>query len=165
LICSRLLVTAFLVNSNDLLMMRRSNSARFLPGLWATIGGHIEANEFCMPQAACEREILEETGLAAQDIDNLSLRYIVHRIRKSEIRIQFSYFGSTKKRELIPTDEGELHWLPLVDVPNLAISATTRFTIEHYAKIGSHTNSIYIGSVSAQDSKPVVIWSSLSDWE
>jgi 8-oxo-dGTP diphosphatase len=146
-------------------MMRRYDSARFLPGLWAPIGGHIEANEFRMPQAACEREILEETGLAVQDIDNLSLRYIVLRIHQSEIRIQFSYFGSTTKRELAATDEGELHWVPLVDVPNLTVSATTRFMIEHYAKIGLHTNSVYIGSVSAQDGNPFMNWSLLSDWE
>jgi 8-oxo-dGTP diphosphatase len=145
--------------------MRRSSHAKFLPGLWAPVGGHIEANEFCTPQVACEREIFEETGLSARDLCNLALRYIVHRIRQSEIRVQYCYFGSTTKRQLGTTDEGDLDWIPLEDVATLAISATTRFTVEHYAKIGSQTNVIYIGSVGAQDGNPTVFWSPLSDWE
>ncbi len=165
MIHTRLLATAFLFNINDLLLMRRSMSAKFMPGMWAPVGGHIEADEFCTPQVACEREIFEETGLSASDICNLSLRYIVHRIRQSEIRIQYSYFGSAMKRELGTTDEGELHWVPLADVSSLAISVTTRLTLEHYAKIGSQTDVIYIGSVTAQEGNPAMIWSPLSDWE
>lgn len=161
----RLLATAFRFNNNDLLLMQRSSSAKLLPGIWAPIGGHIEAGEFCMPQVACEREIFEETGLSARHIDDLSLRYIVHRIRQSEIRIQYCYFGLTTKRELGTTDEGELYWVSLEDVSTLTVSATTRFTVEHYSKIGSHTNDIYVGSVSAQEGNPTMIWSPLSDWE
>ena len=133
--------------------------------MWAPVGGHVEASEIRTPQVACEREIFEETGLNAQDVYSLSLRYIVHRIRQNEIRIQFCYFGSTIKRELATTDEGELHWIPLDDVHNLAISATTRFTVQHYAKIGSQTSDVYVGSVHAQESNPIMTWSLLSDWE
>jgi len=159
------LTTAFLFNGNDLLLMQRSSRAKFLPGLWAPVGGHIEANEFCAPQVACEREICEETSLSAQDLCDLSLRYIVHRIHQSEIRIQYCYFGSTTKRQLGTTDEGDLRWVPLEEVSTLAISATTRFTVKHYAKIGSQTKFIYIGSVSAQNGNPTMLWSPLSDWE
>ncbi len=165
MICTRLLSTAFLFNGNDLLLMRRSSRAKFLPGMWAPVGGHIEASEFCTPQVACEREIFEETGLSAQDLCGLALRYIVHRIRQSEIRIQYCYFGSTTTRQVGTTDEGDLHWIPLENVTTLTISATTRFTVEHYAKIGSQTNAIYIGSVSAQDRNPTMFWSPLNDWE
>ncbi len=165
MIHTKLLATAFLFNGNDLLLMHRSNKARFLPGVWAPVGGHIEADEFCTPQVACEREIAEETGLSARDLRNVSLRYIVHRIHQSEIRIQYSYFGSAVKRELGTTDEGELYWVPQEDVLSLAISVTTRFTLEHYASIGSHTDVIYVGAVGAQARTPTVIWSPLSDWE
>jgi 8-oxo-dGTP diphosphatase len=152
LICTRLLVTAFLFSRNDLLMMHRSTSARFLPGLWAPIGGHIEADEYCLPQAACEREILEETGLTARDMDNLSLRCIVHRIWQSEIRIQFYYFGSTTKRELAATDEGELQWVPFDDVPNLAISAT----LDSRSSIMSRSVRIRILSILDQLARKIV---------
>ncbi len=136
-----------------------------MPGMWAPVGGHIEADEFCTPQVACEREVLEETGLSSGDLVDLSLRYIVHRIRQKEIRIQYCYFGSTAKRELGTTDEGELHWIPLEEVSTLAISATTRLTLEHYGNIGSYTDVIYVGSMSAQVGQPTMSWSLLSDWE
>jgi 8-oxo-dGTP diphosphatase len=165
MICTRLLTTAFLFNGSDLLLMQRSSRAKFLPGLWAPVGGHIEACEFCTPQVACEREICEETELSAQDLCDLSLRYIVHRIRHNEIRIQYCYFGSTTRRQLGTTKEGDLHWVPREEVLTLPVSATTRFTIEHYAKIGSQTKVIYVGSVSAQDGSPTMLWSPLSDWE
>lgn len=165
MIYTRLLVTAFLFNNSALLLMRRSSSAKFLPGMWAPVGGHIEADEFCSPQAACEREIAEETGLSAGDVYGLSLRYIVHRIRLNEIRIQYCYFGSVTKRELGTTDEGELYWVPLEKAADLDISATTRLTLEHYAQVGSQTSIIYIGSVSAPEGKPMMTWSPLSDWE
>lgn len=165
MIRTRLLTTAFLFNGNDLLLMQRSSRAKFLPGLWAPVGGHIEASEFCMPQVACEREIYEETELSTQDLCDLSLRYIVHRLRQSEIRIQYCYFGSTAKRQLGTTEEGDLHWVPLEEVSTLAVSATTRFTIEHYANIGVRNKMIYIGSMNAQDGSPTMLWSPLSDWE
>ncbi len=165
MIQTRLLTAAFLFSNNHLLMMQRSSSARFLAGMWAPVGGHIEADEFCTPQAACEREILEETGLSAADLHNFSLRYIVHRLRQSEIRIQYCYFGSTTKRELGTTDEGELHWVPMENVLKLAVSATTWLTLQHYFKVGSQTDLVYVGSVSAQDGTPTMNWGSLSDWE
>jgi 8-oxo-dGTP diphosphatase len=161
----RSLATAFLFNGEDLLLMLRSSHAKFLPGMWAPVGGHLEAGEYWTPQVACEREIFEETGLSAQDLCNLSLRYIVHRIHQDEIRLQYCFFGTTTRRDLGTTEEGELHWIPWEDVTALAVSATTRFTLEHYASIGSQTNVIYVGSVSAQDGSPVVLWSPLSDWE
>jgi 8-oxo-dGTP diphosphatase len=165
MICTRLLASAFLFNGNDLLLMRRSDQAKFLPGMWAPVGGHLEAGEFCTPQVACEREIAEETGLSAQDICDFTLRYIVHRIHQGEIRIQYCYFGTTMKRDFGTTDEGELHWIPWENISTLAVSATTRFTLEHYAKIGSHTNVIFVASMSAKDGNPTMLWSPLSDWE
>jgi 8-oxo-dGTP diphosphatase len=165
LISTRFFATAFLFNGPDLLMMKRSPSARLLPGMWAPVGGHIEVGEFGAPQVACEREIHEETGLASDDISSLSLRYIVHRLRQTEIRIQFSYFGFTTKSDLASTEEGELHWMPFEQVPALEVSAATRFTLEHYARIGSLDNAIYVGSLYAQDGQPEVTWSTIRDWE
>jgi len=162
---TRLLATAFILNSGDLLLMRRSHDAKLLPGMWAPVGGHIEADELETPQVACEREVSEETGLSGSDISDLSLRYIVHRIRHDEVRIQFIYVGSSAKRDLGSTDEGELHWVPLAVAPSLDVSATTRFTIEHYVKTGSRTTALYVGSVSGQEGNPVINWSVLSDWE
>jgi len=138
---------------------------RLFPRKWAPIGGHLEMSEMNDPRAACIREISEETGLAGGDLADLSLRYVVHRRRNNEIRTQYIYFGSTNKRDVGRTEEGELHWVQLDSALDLDMSATTRFTLEHYIGLGSQTNYIYVGTVDARDGKPVICWAVLRDWE
>ncbi|MFV0412006.1 MAG: NUDIX domain-containing protein, partial [Oscillospiraceae bacterium] len=58
-----LAVKAFLVHGNRALLVRRSPSAHYSPGLWEYPGGKIEFGETL--QQALEREISEETGLNA----------------------------------------------------------------------------------------------------
>ncbi len=164
-ILTRPMTTAFILNGGDVLLMRRSPRARLLPGMWAPIGGHIEPGELQTPQATCAREIREETGLSAGDIGDLSLRYIIHRVHRDEIRIQFIYFCTATSRRVGSTDEGELHWVPLDVAPALDVSATTRFTIEHYLITGRRTNSLYVGAVRGEEGRPAITWSPLSDWE
>lgn len=161
----RLLATAFLINGSSLLLMRRSPNARLFPGRWAPIGGHLEPNEMSDPQAACMREIGEETGLAEGDLNDLSLRYIMDRRRKDEIRTQYIYFGFTETRDVGRTEEGELQWVQLDSALDLDVSATTRFTLEHYVGLGSQTNNVYVGTLDAHDGKPVINWATLRDWE
>ena len=161
----RLLATAFLINGSNLLLMRRYTDRKSFPSKWAPIGGHLEATEMNDPQVSCIREIGEETGLAEGDLNDLFLRYILHRRRNNEIRIQYISFGFTQRRDVGRTEEGELHWVQLDSVLDLDISATTRFTLEHYLRLGSQTSSVYVGTVDAHDGKPVINWATLRDWE
>jgi len=53
---------AIVVNKdNKILLLKRSETAPWMPSKWALIGGRIDKGE--TPQQAIEREILEETGL------------------------------------------------------------------------------------------------------
>jgi len=162
---TRLLATAFLINGNRVLLMRRSPNTRLFPGRWAPIGGHLEADEINDPQAACLREIREETGLTDRHLVDLSLRYIVHRRRDNEIRTQYMYFGFANEERVGTTEEGELCWVQFDRVPGLDVSATTRFTLEHYTVLGTQTDCVYVGTVDAHDGKPVISWAVLRDWE
>ena len=164
--CSRLLAAAFLENEGHLLLMRRSPSASLMPGMLAPVGGHIEASEINDPTAACIREITEETGLSPHEIEKLSLRYIVHRLRHNEVRTQYVYFASTTKVRLYPNHEGVLQWMPIDALHNLAeASFTTRAILNHYLKSGSKTENIYVGVVEGLNSPPIIHWAILSDWE
>ena len=164
MICTRLLATAFLINGNRLLMMKRSSQAKLLSGRWAPIGGHLEPDELNDPLAACLREIREETCLSGGDLAGLTLRYIVHRRREDEIRTQHVYFGCANEKRVGRTEEAELCWVPLGQVGELDVSASTRFTLEHYTLLGSQTDCVYVGTLDVHDGKPVVSWAPLRDW-
>jgi len=160
-----LLTVAFLTHGSHLLLIRRSPNARMFPDTWAPVGGHLEDQEIDTPRAACLREIREETGLTDEHLVDLSLRYVVHRRSRDEIRTQYVYFGSTSRSDVHRTEEGELCWIPLDDVPALNVSATTRFTLEHYLRAGSRTDCVYVGTMDALEGEPAVRWAELRDWE
>lgn len=79
-------VTCFLRNRGEVLLLRRSEDVGSYRGLWGAVAGHAEAD----PDAAARREIDEETGLAdavtlvrrgapfTVDDADLGRRWIVH---------------------------------------------------------------------------------------
>jgi 8-oxo-dGTP diphosphatase len=159
------MATAFLMNGDRLLMIKRSPNASLFPDRWTPIGGHLEAAELNDPHAACLREIREETGLREEHLVKLALRYVVHRRKDDEIRTQYVYFSVATKECVSKTDEGELSWIQFDRVLDLDISATTRFTLEHYKDIGSQSECVYVGAVDDRDGKPIINWAVLRDWE
>jgi len=54
-------VAVIVNNDNKILLLKRGNTAPWMPNKWALVGGRIDKGE--TPQKAVEREILEETGL------------------------------------------------------------------------------------------------------
>lgn len=146
-------------------MMKRSANAVRFPGLWAPVGGHIETDEFDNPRAACLREIHEETGLAPEDISNLSLKYILFRLREEEIRLQYVYFGETKTRRIVDCDEGELHWVKIDEMTRLDTSLAIRYLMEHYLSEVECDGKIIVGVMKNQDGRGTVEWAELTDWE
>ena len=161
----RMLAVAFLFEKNSLLLMERSPQASLFPGQWVPIGGHLEVSEIATPHDACLREIAEETGLSPKDVDDLSLRYIMHRMRDDEIRTQYVYFGHARSRHVQGNEEGKLYWVPLTDVLDLDMSATTRFIFQHYMEIGINSQSTFIGALEGRSGAPTVNWIPISDWQ
>jgi 8-oxo-dGTP diphosphatase len=97
----RQMATAYLIKENQVLMMKKSASRLYNSEFWSGLGGHLEPNELNHPKHACLREIHEESGIQESEITELKLRYILLRIKESEIRQQYVYFGSTTKIDLI----------------------------------------------------------------
>ena len=100
---------AFLRRGNEYLLMKRADNRKVAPGVWSAVGGHMEYGELNDPQAACLREIEEETGITAAQIRNLTLRYVVMRRYRDVIRQTYIYFGETDAEPGVTTDEGKLH--------------------------------------------------------
>lgn len=160
----RLIAAALLFNGDDLLMMKRSEKRTLNPGLWATVGGHLEPSELADPKLACLREIYEETGFEEHDIEQLTLRYVLMRNNKGEFRQQFIYVGRAKRRDFHSTDEGELHWIPTSAILDRPLPYTFRATLEHFVS-KPHSPHVWMGSVvrSLEVDEPLVVWTPLTD--
>ena len=157
------MTTAYLRHGDRMLLMQRSAERQFLPSIWSGVGGHVEHHEFADLQGACRREIGEETGLGDDDIEGLTLRYVLLRQRQDELRQQFIYFGTAVTREVCTTEEGVLKWVPFQEVLSQAMTVSNRLTLAHYFTEGPQAT-VMVGVLSGESS-PRIRWAPVSDWE
>lgn len=162
----RVLAVAFLLNGDDVLMMKRSTDGRLFAGFWAGVGGHVEPSELNQPQVACLRELQEEIGLDASELADLKLCYIVNRLAGEEIRVQYVYFGKVDRLMFPACDEGELHWVNWLQALHLKTSFTTREILRHFFdQSTAEHHAVQVGTVSVREGKPILTWVPLQDWE
>jgi 8-oxo-dGTP diphosphatase len=159
----RQMATAFLINENKVLMMKKNSSRITDTEFWTGLGGHLEASELKFPKRACIREIFEESGIEENEIEELKLKYILLRIKEEEIRQQFVYFGKTKRSNYINSDEGELHWIDINKILELRLSKIVSFMVKHYSE-NPNKNEITIGTITLSNGEiPEIQWSELKD--
>ncbi|HBS44500.1 MAG TPA: hypothetical protein DEA91_08680 [Paenibacillus sp.] len=164
MITLRQMSVAFLIHGDKLLMMEKPKSASFVSGMVVPIGGHLKQDEISNPSEACLREVEEETGLTNDDLTDLELRYIILRIKETEIRIQYVYFSNAKHLAVRESEEGKLLWVDMGLVNNFNVTATTKYIIEHYSK-NENSSNIYVGTMKSVESEPEITWALLKDWE
>jgi 8-oxo-dGTP diphosphatase len=99
---------SFVLNGDDVLLMKRGAHKRVFPNQYNGLGGHIERDED--PFTSARREILEESGLEARD---MRLR-AVYNIDTGEATgiVLFVFTGFSDSRDVTANDEGTLHWIP-----------------------------------------------------
>jgi 8-oxo-dGTP diphosphatase len=158
------MTTAYLFHQGSVLLMKRSSQRRFIPDVWSGIGGHVEPNEYGDLRSACFREIKEETGLQSENVKELTLRYVILRQRKQELRQQFIYFGTTTQTGLGTTDEGTLHWMPTSQVFNCKMTHSNRLMLMHYFD-NEPSNRVWVGTTYGEAGQARMNWASMSDWE
>ncbi|RAV23051.1 hypothetical protein DQG23_02290 [Paenibacillus contaminans] len=157
------MATAFIMNDGRFIMMKKTNSKLFDFEFWTALGGHLEPNEINNARKACLREIFEESGLQENELKELDMRYVLLRQKEDEIRMQFVFFGSTDKTELVPSDEGELHWVEEARLIELNISTIIRKMLEHYSA-NRDDKRVFVGTMTKTDEdKPSVQWSLMTD--
>jgi 8-oxo-dGTP diphosphatase len=106
----------FILNGDDILLMKRAPHKRIFPNRYNGVGGHIERDED--PYSSAKREILEETGLHVRDLRLCA----VYNIDTGEISgiMLFVFVGYSASREIVTdTEEGTLHWVPLTELGQL----------------------------------------------
>jgi 8-oxo-dGTP diphosphatase len=108
----------FLLDGDDVLLIRRSPDAPLFPGLYNGVGGHVERGEDLLSSA--RREVHEETGL---DVPDLALRCLLH-VNEGPSRpgvLVFVFVGRPGRRDVTASSEGTLHWVPLSRLHKLAL--------------------------------------------
>lgn len=157
------MTAAYLFNGSRVLLIHKPNSRLNEGTYWSGLGGHMEAEELNEPKVTCLREINEEAGLQAEDIEGLELKYILLRIKEREIRQQFVYMGKTKRLDVSPSEEGELHWMEQSDLLGLRMSAINSFMLEHYL-LTPNREGITVGTIIQDDNgAPCMQWAEMKD--
>jgi len=111
----------FLLNDDDVLLIKRSPGARLFPGLYNGLGGHVERGEDVL--SAARRELREESGL---EVEHLMLRAVIHvdeapHQPAAPGAIVFVFVGHTERCQVHPSGEGELVWVPVRRVGELEV--------------------------------------------
>ncbi|CAG9614565.1 hypothetical protein BACCIP111899_03798 [Bacillus rhizoplanae] len=160
----RVMTTAYLFHEDEILLLQRSINKNIAPGMWSGIGGHVETNEHEDIKTSCLREIQEETGLTAEHISSLTLRYIILRQKDNELSQQYIYFGQTPTKHVGETIEEKLHWIPSQNIFECEMTESNRFALQHYLENHS-TQHVWVGVMGELDSKATISWSQICDWE
>lgn len=155
---------AFLKRGNEYLLMHRAPDRKFLPNAWSGVGGGVERGEHEDPQAACLREIEEETGIPATQIRDFRLRYIILRRRGDCISHSYIYFGETDAEPSVTTPEGTLHWVPEGQLLDRAFSATFGAMLRHYLYTPDPER-VMMGCAENDNGACRMVWAALEDFE
>jgi len=162
----RNMTAVYLFHEDKVLLIYRKGSRVFQGALWCGIGGRFENEELNAPRDCVLRELYEETGIRAADIDGLTLKYITFRKADQEIRQQYIYFARLTNAAvtLIDCDEGELRWMPVADIFALPISFTNTQCLRHYMALGRNDNFVYAGAAVVENGVPRMIFTPLEDF-
>ncbi|MCL2357429.1 MAG: NUDIX domain-containing protein [Defluviitaleaceae bacterium] len=137
---TRITAGAFLTCGERILLLKRGLHKKLGPGMWAGIGGHMDAGDIRDPRTldlreTCLREVAEEAGVAAEEIRNLTLRYLAIRKTENELRLTYHFFGELETEIPPPEcDEGELFWTDTKKIPDLPMSTSVKEALLHWMK-------------------------------
>lgn len=100
---------SFVLNGDDVLLLKRAAHKRVFPNQYNGLGGHIERDED--PYSGALREIEEESGLQAH---SLRLRSIHNIDAGGETGILLFVYTAISESRAVREDcpEGELEWIP-----------------------------------------------------
>lgn len=146
----RPMTAIYLTRGEKILLLYRIGSRVVGNSYTGAAGGHIEAAEFTDPKTCVLRELQEETGLTADALDGLALRYITMRNKAGEIRQNYYYFAVLKDGfDVHNSNEGRLEWYDLNALGGLPMPVTARHVVDHYIAVGRYDDKLYGGITTA----------------
>lgn len=150
----RPMTAIYLTRGEKILLLYRIGSRVVGNSYTGAAGGHIEAEEYCDPKACILRELQEETGLTADALEHIRLRYITMRLKDGEVRQNYYYFAGLKEGTCVnDSNEGRLEWHDIHALEDLTMPVTARHVVDHYLRVGRFTDVLYGGLTT--DAGPV----------
>ena len=141
----RNMTSLYLTRGEEVLCLYRIGSRVANHKYIGSAGGHFENDELNDPKACVLREAREELGLREEDLKDLTLRYITHRLTGGEVRQNYYFFAQLKEDMPLTSTEGTLRWIPFSQVPTLNMPISAKHMILHYLNTGRFTNELYAG--------------------
>lgn len=148
----RNMTAIYLLKGERILMLYRQGSEVANEKWIGSAGGHFEERELNDPVACVLRELEEELAVTEDMLDHLSLRYIVCRRVKNEIRQNYYFFADLKDEvdERMNSNEGMLKWFDFDEVPELEMPLSAKYMMEHFLTEGRYNNNIYVGTAESE---------------
>ncbi len=147
----RSMTALYLTRGDRMLLLYRIGSSIVPDSYTGAAGGHFEPEEIRCAHRCVLRELREETGLTAEALEGLSLRYVTMRLKNGEIRQNFYFFARLKDGfEPAASTEGILTWFSPAELPDLPMPVTARQMMQHYLTVGRFTEELY-GGISTEN--------------
>lgn len=141
----RNMTSVYFVREDEVLCLFRIGSRVANNRYVGAAGGHFEENELNDPKKCVLREMREELGLTENAVEDLTLRYITHRLVEGELRQNYYFFARLKEDTPLESTEGILRWVPFDEVKDLCMPVSAKHMIMHYLREGRYTSHLYGG--------------------
>ena len=141
----RNMTSVYFVQGEEILCLYRIGSKVADKLYVGAAGGHFEDNELKDPEACILRELREELDIGPEDISDLNLRYITHRLKNGEIRQNYYFFAKLNREAPLQSTEGILRWISADEFCDLQMPVSAKHMIMHYLKHGRYSDTIYAG--------------------
>ena len=145
----RNMTAIYISRPGQMLLLYRVGSRVISPS-FVGIGGHFEPEEISDARACVLREMREEIGLTESDLENLSMRYAMQRLKNGEIRQNYYFFADLKDGVSVDlaTNEGHAQWVDEADILKKDMPVTAKVMLEHYLTVGRYTDCLYAGATT-----------------
>jgi len=139
------MTSVYFVREDEILCLYRLGSKVADRLYVGAAGGHFEEPELSDPRKCVLREMKEELNLGPEDIENLKLRYITHRLKNGEIRQNYYFFANLSREVGLQSTEGILRWVSHEAFQELPMPVSAKHMMLHYLSTGRFDDALYGG--------------------